>query len=88
MIEQIYTIGNAVRKIDKEKSLVELWIKDTKPIDNVLVIDIDEKTKKIKKEIWAFYEDVYKDCLIYQQGNGHLGAGIKIENYKEKDEKK
>lgn len=88
MIEQIYTIGNAVRKIDKEKSLVELWTKDTKPIDNVLVIDIDEKTKKIKKEIWAFYEDVYKDCLIYQQGNGHVGAGIKIENYKEKDEEK
>lgn len=88
MIEQIYNIGTVIRKIEGEKSLVELWTKDTKPIDNILVIDINDKTKIIDKKIIDFYEDAYKDCLIYQQGNGHVGAGIKIENYKKEDANK
>lgn len=85
MIEQIYNIGTAIRKIEGDKPLVELWTKDTKAIDNILVIDINDKTKKINKEVMDFYEDAYKDCLIYQQGKGHVGAGIKIENYKKED---
>lgn len=85
MIEQIYNIGAILRNIEGDKPLVELWTKDTKPIDNILVINIDDKTKKINKELIDFYEDAYKDCLIYQQGNGHVGAGIKIENYKKEE---
>lgn len=85
MIEQIYNLGTVIRKTEGDKPLVELWTKDTKPIDNILVIDINDKTKEIHKELIDFYEDVYKDCLIYQQGNGHVGAGIKIENYKKED---
>ena len=88
MIEQVCNIGRVIREIDGDKSLVELWTKDTKPIDNIIVIDINDKTKKITKEVLDFYEDVYKDCLIYQQGNGHVGAGIKIENYKKEDANK
>ena len=85
MIEEIYNIGNVIRNLEGNKPLVELWTKDTKALDNILVININEKTKKIDKEVLDFYEDAYKDCLIYQQGNGHVGAGIKIENYKDKD---
>lgn len=85
MIEEIYNIGNVIRNLEGNKPLVELWTKDTKALDNILVININEKTKKIDKEVLDFYEDAYKDCLIYQQGNGHVGAGIKIENYKNKD---
>ena len=88
MIEQIYNIGKVIRDIEEEKDFVELWTKDTKPMDNVIIIDINEKSKKISKELVSFYEDIYKDSLIYQQGNGHVGAGIKIENYKEKDSDK
>lgn len=85
MIEQIKNIGHAVRDIEGEKDLVELWTKDTKSMDNVVIINIDENKKQVTKELVSFYQDVYKDSLIYQQGNGHVGAGIKIENYKEKD---
>ena len=85
MIEQIKDIGHAVRDIEGEKDLVELWTKDTKSMDNVVIINIDENKKQVTKELVSFYQDVYKDSLIYQQGNGHVGAGIKIENYKEKD---
>ena len=42
MIEQIKNIGHEVRIIDGEKDLVELWTKDTKPMDNVIFINIDE----------------------------------------------
>ena len=85
MIEQIKNIGHEVRIIDGEKDLVELWTKDTKPMDNVIFINIDEGERKVTKELRSFYKDVYKDALIYQQGNGHVGAGIKIEKYKDKD---
>ena len=85
MIEQIKNIGHEVRIIDGEKDLVELWTKDTKPMDNVIFINIDEEKRKVTKELKSFYKDVYKDALIYQQGNGHVGAGIKIEKYKNKD---
>ncbi len=88
MIEQIYNIGNIIRKIEGEKELVELWTKDTKSMDNVIIININEEKNKVSKELISFYEDVYKDSLIYQQGNGHVGAGIKIENYKETDANK
>ena len=85
VIEQIKNIGHEVRIIDGEKDLVELWTKDTKPMDNVIFINIDEGERKVTKELRSFYKDVYKDALIYQQGNGHVGAGIKIEKYKNKD---
>lgn len=88
MIEQINNIGREVRSIDGEKELVELWTKDTKEMDNVLIIDINEEDEKVTIKLVAFYQDIYKDSLIYQQGNGHVGAGIKIENYKEKDASK
>lgn len=85
MLEQIKNIGHEVRILDGEKDLVELWTKDTKPMDNVIFINIDEGERKVTKELRSFYKDVYKDALIYQQGNGHVGAGIKIEKYKDKD---
>ena len=88
MIEQIKNIGHEVRIIDGEKDLVELWTKDTKPMDNVIFINIDEGERKVTKELRSFYKDVYKDALIYQQGNGHVGAGIKIEKYKDKEVQK
>ena len=44
-----------------------------------------KEKKKVTKELRRFYKNVYKDALIYQQGNGHVGAGIKIEKYKNKD---
>ena len=85
MIEQIKNIGHEVRIIDGEKDLVELWTKNTKPMDNVIFVNVDEGEKKVTKELRRFYKNVYKDALIYQQGNGHVGAGIKIEKYKNKD---
>ena len=85
MLEQIKNIGHEVRLLDGERDLVELWTKDTKPMDNVIFINIDEEKRKVTKELKSFYKDVYKDALIYQQGNGHVGAGIKIEKYKDKD---
>ena len=85
MIEQIKNIGHEVRIIDGDKDLVELWTKDTKPMDNVIFVNVDEGERKVTKELRSFYKDVYKDALIYQQGNGHVGAGIKIEKYKDKD---
>lgn len=85
MIEQIKNIGHEVRIIDGEKDLVELWTKNAKPMDNVIFVNVDEGEKKVTKELRRFYKNVYKDALIYQQGNGHVGAGIKIEKYKNKD---
>ena len=85
MIEQIKNIGHEVRIIDGEKDLVELWTKNAKPMDNVIFVNVDEGEKKVTKELRSFYKDVYKDALIYQQGNGHVGAGIKIEKYKDKE---
>ena len=82
VIEQIKNIGHEVRIIDGEKDLVELWTKNTKPMDNVIFVNVDEGEKKVTKELRRFYKNVYKDALIYQQGNGHVGAGIKIEKYK------
>ena len=85
MIEQIKNIGHEVRIIYGEKDLVELWTKNAKPMDNVIFVNVDEGEKKVTKELRRFYKNVYKDALIYQQGNGHVGAGIKIEKYKNKD---
>ena len=51
-------------------------------MDNVIFVNVDEGEKKVTKELRRFYKNVYKDALIYQQGNGHVGAGIKIEKYK------
>ena len=62
MIEQIKNIGHEVRIIDGEKDLVELWTKDTKPMDNVIFINIDEGERKVTKELRSFYKDVYKDA--------------------------
>lgn len=88
MIEQIKNIGHVITSINGKKDLIELWTKDTKEMDNVIIIDVNEKNQKITKELVSFYKDVYKDALFYQAGNGHLGAGIKIEGYKEKHSKK
>ena len=54
MIEQIKNIGHEVRIIDGEKDLVELWTKDTKPMDNVIFINIDEGERKVTKELRSF----------------------------------
>ena len=69
VIEQIKNIGHEVRIIDGEKDLVELWTKNAKPMDNVIFVNVDEGEKKVTKELRSFYKDVYKDALIYQQGN-------------------
>ena len=88
MIEQIQNIGRLIRTVDGEKSLVQLWTKDSKPVDILIIIDVDEKSKKVTKQIIDFYPDVYIDSLLYQQGNGQVGAGIKVENYKSSDSTK
>ena len=64
MIEQIKNIGHVITSINGKKDLIELWTKDTKEMDNVIIVDVNEKNQKITKELVSFYKDVYKDALF------------------------
>jgi CRISPR-associated protein Csh1 len=83
LIEYIKNIGQAIREINGELELVDLWQKDNKDFDNLLIINLDEK---IEMNHVQFTKDAYRQSLLYQQGNGMVGAGIKIEKFK--DDKK
>lgn len=46
MIEQIKNIGHVITSINGKKDLIELWTKDTKEMDNVIIVDVNEKKSK------------------------------------------
>ena len=82
MIEYIKNIGEVIRTIEGEKELVDLWQKDTKEFDNLIIVNIDEDTEKADMELRQFTKSAYRDSLLYQQGNFRVGAAVKIEKFK------
>lgn len=67
MIEQIKNIGHVITSINGKKDLIELWTKDTKEMDNVIIIDVNEKNQKITKELVSFIKMFTKMLFFIRQ---------------------
>lgn len=82
MLENIINIGQALKDSGEEKTVAELWIKDNKPMDLVLVIDIKDN-EELDFYVKEFEDNAYIQSLFYQQGNDlRKGSGITIHNTK------
>lgn len=83
MIEHIRNIGEYVSRAYPEKDTIDSMVNKI-PDDTlkaVLVIDVtDNSIKTFEKE---FYRSVVNDALFYQKGNGAMGGGIRLDNYKD-----
>ncbi|SHJ72427.1 TIGR02556 family CRISPR-associated protein [Tepidibacter formicigenes] len=91
MIEHIKNIGKYVRENKDDIDMLDFMVKkiNSKDIKYILPINIDTKKDGITVErLKDFYEDVVKDALFYQAGNGLLGGGIRLDYYKESSVKK
>ena len=84
MLENIINIGEILSKEGNSKSIAELWIKDNKPMELLLVIDVSSDDFKLHHYVKEFdAENSYKDSLFYQQGNDlKKGSGVAIHNPK------
>ena len=81
MLENIINIGKTLKDNGEEKTIPELWIRNTKPKDSVLVIDLTDGI--LKFDVKDFEESVYVDSLFYNQGNSFKnGSGISVDSPK------
>lgn len=82
MIETICNIGKVVRDIDGEMDLVDLWQKEEAG-DYQLILDIDIQETSVNIESRDFEKEVFRDGLLYTQGNWFIGAVLKKESLKD-----
>lgn len=82
MIETICNIGKVVRDIDGEKDLVDLWQKEETG-DYQLILDVDIHDTFVNIESRDFEKEVFRDGLLYTQGNWFIGAVLKKESLKD-----
>jgi CRISPR-associated protein Csh1 len=82
MIETICDIGKIVRDIDGEMDLVDLWQKEESG-DYQLILDVDISNVSVTIESRDFEKQVFRDGLLYTQGNWFVGAVLKKESLKD-----
>lgn len=79
MLENIINIGNTLKNNGEEKTIPELWIRNTKPKDLVLVIDLTDDV--LDFYVKEFEESIYIDSLYYKQANSFKnGSGILVDS--------
>lgn len=83
MIDIISNIGKFSRAHYGEKELIDIWQKPEKNFDSILEVNIDTKYNDVNVISKEFDKRVFRDCLFYQVGNGHVGALVKIEKFKD-----
>lgn len=83
MLENIINIGKSLRENGESKTVAELWIKDNKPMDLAIIVDITNNNIN-DVYIKEFEDDMYIQSLYYQQGNDlKKGSGVCVHNAKE-----
>ncbi|WP_462272607.1 TIGR02556 family CRISPR-associated protein [Methanohalophilus sp.] len=87
MIETICNIGKTVQNIDEEQDIIDLWQKEENE-NYDLILEIDVSGDSISVDSRDFEKKVFRDGLLYTQGNWFVGALVKKDSYKEKNIKK
>lgn len=82
MIETICDIGKIVRETDGEIDLVDLWQKDESG-DYQLILDVNISDDSVSIDSRDFEKQVFRDGLLYSQGNWFVGAVLKKESLKD-----
>ncbi|AKB26303.1 CRISPR-associated protein, Csh1 family [Methanosarcina sp. MTP4] len=82
MIETICNIGKIVQDIEGEKDLVDLWQKEENG-DYELIIDVNICDDSVFIDTRDFEKQVFRDGLLYTQGNWFVGALIKKDSLKD-----
>ncbi len=82
MIETICDIGKIVRKTDGEIDLVDLWQKEESG-DYQLILDVNISDDSVRINSRDFEKKVFRDGLLYSQGNWFVGAVLKKESLKD-----
>ena len=82
MIETICNIGKIVQDIEGEKDLVDLWQKEENG-DYELIIDVNICDDSVFIDTRDFEKQVFRDGLLYTQGNWFVGALVKKDSLKD-----
>lgn len=82
MIETICEIGKLVRETDGEIDLVDLWQKEESG-NYQLILDVKISDDSVSIDSRDFEKQVFKDGLLYSQGNWFVGAVLKKESLKD-----
>lgn len=82
MIETICNIGKTIQDIEGEKDLIDLWQKEENG-DYELIIDVNICDDSVSIDTRDFEKRVFRDGLLYTQGNWFVGALVKKDSLKD-----